>query len=178
MPRSRPLFGFRHRPIVNNRAVRPGARNGRETQIAKILALATKGLEPIAGANLGQAAFRRFAREPGEKPAQRRAVAAVGGPGAVDLDGVFACFWQNAWVGGAVNFGAGFAKPVKNPGSGARRVDLHSLALGGERVERRAQLLRRQDGYAIAEMAIETGRQFTGIDEKRDAGVLAQDRER
>ena len=102
----------------------------------------------------------------------------MGGAGAGDLGGVLARFWQHARVGGAVDFGAGLFEPIEDPRRGGRRVGLHPRTLGCECIERRPQLLRRQHGHGIAEMAFEARRQFAPVDKQGNAGVIAQDRKR
>ena len=172
-----PLFGLRHRPVVDDGAVRPGAGDRRKAQIAEIFALAAKGFEPVAGGDLGEAALRRLLREPGEKAGQCRAVAAVRRAGAVDLDPVLARLGQGARIGGAVELGPGRFEPVENPRRGTRRIGLHPSALAGERIERRPQLIGLGHGHRIAEMAVEAGGELAAVDEQGERGVVAQDGE-
>src|SRR5260370_38290072 len=89
-PRLDPLFAVRGRPVMHDRAVRPGPRDRRKAQVAEILAGAAEAFELVAGGDLGQFAGRRRARQPGEKAGQRGAVAAMRGAGAVELDRVLA----------------------------------------------------------------------------------------
>ena len=164
---------------MHDRAVRPGARDRREAQIAEIFALAAEGFEPVAGGDLGKAALRRLARQPGEEAGQRRAVAAMRGAGAVELDRVLARLRQQARVGGAVDPGAGLRR------AGRRSTRRRSPGRPGPaRPRRRA---RRAPARASRACAIATPlprwRSRPGASLRRSmnrvtAAVVAQDRER
>src|SRR6516165_4641856 len=106
-----------------------------------MLAVAAECLEPAAGGDLGKPTPRRLAREPGQKTRQRRAVAPMRRPRAVELDRVLARLGERAGIGGAMDFRSRCLELVDHPGSGARRIDLYAATLGGERVERRPQPL-------------------------------------
>ena len=100
---------------MHDGTVGTGARNRRKAEIAEIFALAAQRLEPVAGGDLGEPARWRFAREPGEKPGQCRAVAAMRRPRPDDLDRVLAGLRQEARVGGAMDPGSGRGEPIKDP---------------------------------------------------------------
>src|SRR5215469_16428332 len=142
---------------MDDRTVRARTRDRRKAQIAEMLALAPDRLEPIAGGDLAKPAFGRLLREPGEKPRQGRAVAAMRRPRAVDLDRVLTRLGQEAWIGGAVDLRARSLKPIEDPGGGGRGIDLNLAAFGGERVECRSELPRGHDRHSVAEMAFEAG---------------------
>ena len=59
------FLSLRHRPVVDDGTIRPGPRDCRKAQIAKMLALAADRLEPVAGGDLGEPALWRLMREPG-----------------------------------------------------------------------------------------------------------------
>ena len=108
-------LGLRHRAIMHDRAVGPGAGNRREAQIAEMLAGAAEDFQPVAGGDLGELALGRLARQPSEKAGDRRAVAAMRRAGAVELDRVLAGLRQHTGIGGTVNLPAGLLQPVEDP---------------------------------------------------------------
>jgi hypothetical protein len=97
------------------------------------------------------------------------------GPGSGNLGGVLAGLWQQARIGGAVDFRTRGLQPVEYPGSGRRRIHLYAAALRRESVERRTQVVGRQDGHPVAEMAFDPGDEFAAVDKQTDRAVLAQD---
>ena len=115
------FLGLRHRPVVDDRTVRARTGYRRKAQIAEMLAVAPDRLEPVAGGDLAEPALWRLAREPGEKARQRRAVAAMRRPRAVELDRVLARLGQEAGIGGAVDLRARRVEPIEDPGGGGRR---------------------------------------------------------
>src|SRR5712671_6018751 len=171
------LFGFGHRPIVDDRAVRAGARDRREAQIAETLTLAADRLELVAGGDLGEPASWRLLCEPSEKTRQRRPVAAMRRPRAVEFGLVFTRLWQEAGIGGAIDLRSRCVEPVHNPCRSTRRIDLHAAALSGELVECRSQPLARRDRHAIAEMTLEARDELAPVDKQGDRTVLPQNRE-
>src|SRR6185312_6719401 len=110
-------------------AVAAGAGNRREGEAAEILAAAAQFLKPVADRDLAQLALRRRAREPGEEPRQRRAVAAMRGARAVELGRVLARFRQKARIGGAMDRGPARLEPVEHPGGGRAGIGKDALAL-------------------------------------------------
>jgi len=78
---------------MHDRAVRAGAGDRREAQIAEQFALAAERFEAVARGDLAQFALRRLARKPGEKARHGGAVPAMRGAGAVELDRVLAGLW-------------------------------------------------------------------------------------
>ena len=115
-----------------------------------------------------------LAREPGEEPAQRRAVAMVGGADAGELDRVLARLGQLAGIGGAAQRGAGGAEPLEDPGRRGAGIDLDPLAGGAEAVERPAEGIGRLHRDGVAEMALDPGHQLAAVDEELDRGVAAR----
>ena len=113
--RLEPLFGLRQRPVMDDGAVRPGPRDRRKAQIAEMFALAAEGFEPVAGGDLGKPLFGRLAREPGQKPGQGGAVAAMRGARAIDLDRVFARLGQEARIGRLEDFRLRRCEPGVDP---------------------------------------------------------------
>src|SRR5438046_2513929 len=101
---------------MHDRAVRAGARDRREAQIAEMLPLAAERFEPVAGGDLGEAAIRRLTREPSQKTRQRGAVAAMRRPRAVDLGRILARLRQQAGVSGAMDLRTYLCEPVEHPG--------------------------------------------------------------
>src|SRR5262249_46476410 len=155
--------------------VRAGSRDCRKAEIAEMLTFPAERLEPVAGGDLAQPAFRRLARQPGQKAGHRGAVAAVRGAGAVELSPVLAGFWQQARIGRAVDLAAGRLQPAEHPSGGSRRVGLHPRARHGQRIERGPEVLGRLDDDLVAEMAFEAGSELAPIDEQPDAAVLTED---
>ena len=142
-----------------------------------MIAGTAKLFQSIAGGDLGELPFWRLALQPRQKTGHRRAIATMGGSGAIELDRILAGFRQQARIGGAVNAPAGMLQPVKDPRGRGSRIDLHALARFCQLVECRAEPVRWFDRHRIAEMAVETGGQLAAIDKQRDVAVPAQDRE-
>ena len=76
---------------------------------------APERLQLIGAGALHQGAFGRFAVEPGQEPRQRRAVAPVRCPDAVDLDGGFYRLRQLARIVAAIDDGVGLLQAVEHP---------------------------------------------------------------
>src|SRR5215467_11743762 len=102
----------------------------------------------------------------------------MGRPSAVYLYRILARLRQKARIGCAIDLSARSLEPVKNPGSGGGRIDLHTAALSGERVNRRSQSLGRLNGHLVAEMPLNAGDEFSPVDPEADRPVQTQDRER
>src|SRR5438045_3103912 len=153
-------LGLRHRAVMHDRTVWPGAGDGREAQIAEMIAGTAKLFQSIAGGDLGELPLWRLARQPSQKTGHRRAIATMGGSGALELDRILAGFRQQAGIGGAVDPAAGVLQPVEDPRRRGCRIDLNALTQPGEFVECRAEPVRWFDRHRIAEMAVETGGQL------------------
>src|SRR6516164_3235379 len=156
---------------MHDGAIRARTRDCRKAQIAKMLALAADRLEPVAGGDLDEPAFRRLMREPGQKAGQCHAVAPVRRPSAVELDRILAGLGQQARISSAVDLGLRRFEASKDPTRRGSWIDLDAAAFGGERIELRTELLRRHDGHPVAEMALEAGNELPLVNEKSDAAV-------
>ena len=165
---------------MHDRAVRPGARDGRKAEVAEMLALAAEGLEPVARRrSRASSPARRFAREPGEEARQRRAVAAMRRARAVDLDRVLAGLGQLAGIGGAMNLRARRSSRSKTHAAAvAGSASTRSLpaasasSAGAEAVGRRDRHARCRDG------ARASGRELAPVDEEIDRAVADGGRRR
>ncbi len=83
---------------MHDRAVRAGAADGVEGDVAELAGGGAERLELPHHVDLAQPALRRGGVEPGEELGHRRAVAQVRGAGAGDLGGVLAGLGQDAGV--------------------------------------------------------------------------------
>src|SRR6185369_3267945 len=104
--------------------------------IAKELVLAPELRQLLHRADFGEAALRRLAREPGEEPRDRSAVAAMRRAGAFNLDRILARLRQRAGIVADPDRGAALLQPVADPDTRGRRIE-SDLRLGlAQSVER------------------------------------------
>ena len=143
-------------PVVHDRAVRAGAGDGVEGDVAELAGGGAERFELLHHVDLAQPALRRGGVEPGEELGHRRAVAQVRGAGAGDLGRVLAGLGQDAGVALGDHFRrAGGGEPVGDPGRRAGRIDADPAA---ERLEPGGEGLRRQQADLGAEMGGERRR--------------------
>src|SRR6185437_1890235 len=118
---------------MHDGAVGPGAGDGREAEVAEMVALGAKRLELVGSGDLAEPALGRARREPGEEARQRRAVAAMGDARAIELGLVLARLGSCA--GSA-------ARWICAPAA-ARRSNTQAAALAGSTWTRRLASPRR-----------------------------------
>ena len=146
--------GLARHAVMHDGAVRPRARDGIEADILQRAGGGAERFQFLHRVDLGQRALRRFAREPGEKPRQRLAVADMGAARAGQLRLVLARFGQLAGIGGADDFRAGLLQPLEDrgrrPGRDRQQRSCPSARPAPVRNRRaRAHALRCRDAPAI-----------------------------
>ena len=129
-------------------------------------------MEPLGGRDLAHATARRDARQPGEEPAQRRAVADVGGAGTIELGLVLACLERRAGIAVAHDHGASGLQPIGEPRRRGRGIDLDPASRRAERVEGRAEIVRRTDRDTVVERTRQSRRQLAPVDEQLDVAIV------
>src|SRR6185369_2245983 len=101
--------------VMDDCAVRPGARDGVEAEVAEEIVLAPELRQLLRRADLGEATLRRLAGEPGQELRDRSAVAAMRRPRAFDLHRILARLRQRAGIVADPDRGAALLQPVADP---------------------------------------------------------------
>ena len=159
--------GFRRDPVVDDGAVLAGAGDGGEALATEALQFGAEGEQLLGGPDFGRGS--RGALEPAQEPADRDGVAAVGGPGALLLDGVLAGLRQRAWVGRVDDGGARLPQALAEPGRRPGFVHAHGLAAQcRERGRQRLAALHRD---AVAQPRAGRLRDLGLVHEQGHAGV-------
>ena len=160
---------------MDDGAVRAGAGNRIEAQVAQQVAFAPAAFQPVGRSKFVDAAARRFPGQPGQKTGQRRAVPAMGVARAVQFDGVLARLGQLAGIGAPLDQRARRVEHLENPVGGRRGIGQHLAA--GKTGQRRFEPIRRLDGDVAAQMLRQRRIDLAGRREQADRAVAAQDGE-
>ncbi len=136
--------------VMHHRAVRAGAGDRVERQVAQGSGAGAEAFEGFRRIDLGQAAVRRLARQPVQEVRQRGAVADMRLARAFDLDRVLAGLGQLHRIGGALDLRAGLVQAVEDRGGGGGGIGDDGLAL--QRIERRREIGRPAQAHRIAQM--------------------------
>ena len=112
--RHRSVRRLRH-AVMHDRAVRPGAADRVERDVAQLARRGADFLEPPHHVDLGQPALGRRRVEPAQELGHRRPVAQMRGPRAGDLGRGLAGLGQDAGIDGPDHLGPRRRKPVGDP---------------------------------------------------------------
>ena len=167
--------GLRCDPIVHDGAVRAGAGNRVEAQVAEQVGVAAIALQPVGGGEFVDTAARRFPGQPGQEAGERGAVPPMGVARPFQFHRVLARLGKLAGVGVPLDQRAGRSENLKNPVGGSRGIDQHLAA--GNAGKRRFERVRRLDGDAIAQMLRQRAIDLAGRRKQADAAIVAQDGE-
>ena len=162
---------------MHDGAVRAGAGDGVEGQVAQQPGLCAEGLQPVGGCQLIHRALRRLARQPGQEARHRRPVAPVRLAAALQLHRVLAGLGQQAGIGGACHFRPCRLQLFQHRNRRCRRIDADPLARRPQRRQCRQESVGRGQRDLVAEVTARCLAQLGRIDEQADAGIGVQDGE-
>ena len=154
---------------MDDRAVRPGARNAVERQVAKLGRFAAQRLEMVRRLQLVDVALGRFLVDPVQEARDRRAVALLRGLLAGDLGRVLDRLGQDRRVAQRQDLGAGLVERVEDRRDRALGIDHDGLAL--ELAERAFELGALVEAHAVAEMLADVGADLLAGDEQVGGAV-------
>ena len=104
------------RPVVDDGAVRPGAGDRVEAEIAEEIALPPEARQPVDGGELVDLALRRGLGQPMKEARHRRPIAAMGAARALELGLVLAGLGQQAGIVALDDACPRLRQPVEDPG--------------------------------------------------------------
>ena len=162
-------------PVVRQRRVRPGGRDGLEAGAAVQRIAGPLAIEPRRRLALGDVAPAEFLLQPAQEAAHGGAVAALGIARSGQLDRVLAGLGQHAGLVALDHPGAGGLERLQHLRAGDLRVDQDGAARGADLPERVLEALDRLDRHAVAEVL--AGLQLAWIDEQLDPAIGVQERE-
>ncbi len=160
-------------PIVDDRAIRPGAGDRIEARVAKMLAGPTEILELCGRAHLVHPATRRRAIEPVEEPREGERVTQVGHACPLEFRRVLDRLGPRHRVVATQHLGVG--QPVEHPGR--CRVGAHKHPPARQPLERVRECLRHMHPHTVAEMRRELIHQLFRGNKPVHARIGMQDRE-
>ena len=162
--------GFRGDPIVDDRTVIAGARNGREALAAEALDRLAQGQEFRGGGDLRELAGAALLGQDVQEAADRDGIALVGVARALAFHRILAGLRQQAGIGGIGHMRAGRAQGLGEPDRRSRAVQAHSFV--GQAGQGRGESFPARDRHAVAEPGAGRLRQLGGVHEKLHARVL------